>query len=303
MGRRGKRREGGLNGILCIDKPSGSSSAWLARSIGRRLGTLRVGHAGTLDPFATGVLVVLLGEATKLSRWITAHEKEYIATIQFGTETDTLDREGDVTKTTSISAGWLTPERLNEQWPHFLGEKAQVAPVYSAIRVDGKRLMHEARAGREVSPPERNVTCMSLELRELNVEKHQATVHMRCSKGYYVRSFARDLGRRLEVGAHLAELRRVRSGPFDLELGVSPEEASREHLVPLGVALQDVPVISLNESEEKDISHGRPIRAGGTEPTALLVNAQGTPLAMAVRSAEEEWRVERGLNWSETASE
>jgi tRNA pseudouridine55 synthase len=301
MGRRGKRRQGGLNGVLCIDKPSGSSSAWLARTIGRRLDTSRVGHAGTLDPFATGVLVVLLGEATKLSRWLTAHEKEYIATIQFGTETDTLDREGEVSKTSPIPPGWLTPERLNEQWPEFLGEKKQIAPIYSAIKVDGKRLMHEARAGREVSPPERDVTCMSLELLELNVEMHQASVHMRCSKGYYVRSFARDLGRVLGVGAHLAELRRVKSGPFDLAFSVSPEEADRDDFVPLEVALEGVAVISLDASEEKDISHGRRIRAVGTAPTALLINAQGTPLAMALRTTDEEWRVERGLNWSEAA--
>ena len=303
MGRRRKRDQGNVHGILCIDKPSGPSSAWLARKVGRQLGTGRAGHAGTLDPFATGVLVVLLGEATKLSRWLTAHDKEYVATLQFGIETDTLDREGEVTATTELPSGFLTRERVTEELASFRGLREQVAPVYSAIRVKGKRLMNEARAGREVTPPVRQVECFSLEVLDVNTELGQVTVQLHCSKGYYVRAFARDLGRRLNVGAHLVELRRIRSGPFSIDLAVSPEDASLTACVELGRALEEVPVVCLDDEQVTHIRHGRRIKASGSSEVAMLTDSANRPVAVAVRTDDQQWRVERGLNWGDDSIE
>ena len=296
MGRR-RRRQGGPSGILSIDKPEGVTSATLARAIGRRLESGRAGHAGTLDPMATGVLVVLLGEAAKLSRWLVAQDKEYLATFQLGTETDTLDRMGEVVATHVVPPGALDESRIKEVLGQFVGRRAQVAPAYSAIRVDGKRLMDEARAGRAVDPPTRDVQCFDLELREVDVERSMIELRIHCSKGYYVRSLARDIGRELGIGGHVASLRRTRSGPFSVTSAALAHEAGVDDFVPLSAALGAIPIISLDAQQCDYVRHGRKIPAQADLAQALLVDTTGLPLAMASRTEDGQWQVERGLNW------
>ena len=302
MGRRRKRNPGNVHGVFCIDKPSGPSSAWLARRIGRELGTSRAGHAGTLDPFATGILVVLLGEATKLSRWITAHDKEYIATLQFGSETDTLDREGEIVATSAVPPGALTRETVQSECRSFVGVHDQVAPVFSAVRVYGKRLMNEARAGRDVTPPVRRVECFALDVLDFDQSTCQATIKLHCAKGYYVRAFARDLGRKLGVGAHLVELRRTRSGPFSLDFARTPENVAPGDSVSLNEVLEEIPMVQLDAQAVEHIKHGRRIAASENAEFALLTDRDDRPLAMAALTPDGQWRVERGLNWTRSAT-
>lgn len=295
MGRR--RRQGGPSGIVVIDKATGTMSATTARGIGRRLETARVGHAGTLDPLATGVLVVLLGDATKLARWLVAHDKEYEATIQFGVTTESLDRDGLVVLQRPIPEGSLAPDALRAVLAEFVGPSQQVVPRVSAVKVDGKRLLNEVRAGREVNAPTKDVTCFALELRSVDLMQGTCDVRVHCSKGYYIRSLARDLGERIGCGAHIKELRRTRSGPFVLSAARSPDTVSMVDTLPLSLALPELPQLEISDAEVEDIRHGRQIPANGGASEVLLCDPKGVPVAVARRTPDARWQVERGLRW------
>jgi tRNA pseudouridine55 synthase len=213
-------------GVLVVDKPGGMTSHDVVAKLRRLLGTRRVGHAGTLDPMATGVLVALVGEATKLGSHLTLHDKRYLARVAFGRATDTLDAEGATTTTEAVPA-WLLDElrggepggRLAQALELERARTEQVPPAFSAIQVDGRRSYDRARAGEEVSLPPRPVAVHALRLVASAVAgggEPWADLDLHVGKGYYVRSFARDLGERLGVPAHLAALRRTASGPFAL---------------------------------------------------------------------------------------
>ena len=298
MGRRRKRNPGNVHGVFCIDKPSGPSSAWLARRIGRELGTGRDTRARLIPlrrefcrALRRGNKVLALDHGTR---------QEYVATLQFGSETDTLDREGRLLQRV-VPAGALTQQIVQRECSSFVGVHDQVAPVYSAVRVDGKRLMNEARAGRDVTPPVRRVECFSLDVLDFDQSTCQATIKLHCAKGYYVRAFARDLGRKLGVGAHLVELRRTRSGPFSLDFARTPEDVAPEDSVSLNDVLEEIPVVRLDANAVEHIKHGRRISASENAPFALLTDCDDRPLAMAALTTEGQWRVERGLNWTRSA--
>ncbi len=221
-----------MNGVLVVDKPSGMTSHDVVARVRKALGTRRVGHAGTLDPMATGVLVVLVGEATKLEPYLAADDKGYVARVSFGRATDTLDAEGRTTATGEVPE-WLREEitgasagrRIAEA---VAGEEArteQVPPAYSAIHVDGRRSYERARAGEDVRLPPRPVAVRRLTVIDGGVPEDGGdpwiAMRVEVSKGYYVRSLARDLGERLGVPAHLSFLRRVRSGAFTIDGAVS----------------------------------------------------------------------------------
>ena len=217
-------------GVLVVDKPGGMTSHDVVAQARRLLGTRRVGHAGTLDPLATGVLVVLVGEATKLGPYLTADDKGYVAEVAFGRATDTLDAEGATTTSAAVPP-WLREEMARVDRPRLaaafaaeLARTEQVPPVFSAIHVDGRRSHDRARAGEVVELAPRPVAVRRLELIEGAVAADAAEPAIRLevdvAKGYYVRSLARDLGDRLGVPAHLAALRRTRSGAFRLDEAV-----------------------------------------------------------------------------------
>jgi tRNA pseudouridine55 synthase len=203
-----------LHGIILVDKPAGITSAEVVRRIKHRLakGT-RVGHLGTLDPFATGLLPILLGEATKLAPFLQAGEKEYVGIVRLGAETDSLDVTGTVVRTAPVPA--LEGVRLAELAARFTGVIEQTPPVFSALKRDGVRLYDLARRGGEVAPPPPR----QVEIRLLELEATAADAlrfRVRCSTGTYVRSLARDLGLALDSAAHLFELRRTRNGIFEI---------------------------------------------------------------------------------------
>ncbi|HVA84446.1 MAG TPA: tRNA pseudouridine(55) synthase TruB [Candidatus Binataceae bacterium] len=203
-----------MDAVLIVDKPAGITSAEVVRQIKARVRPARVGHLGTLDPFATGVLPILIGEATKLAPFLQDGEKEYEGVIRLGVETDTLDRTGAETQRTEVPA--LTSEMLADAAARFTGRVVQQPPIFSAIKRDGVALYRLARRGVEVEPP----PAREVEISRLKLDALDATsIHFvaACSTGTYMRSLARDIGVALGTVAHLAELRRLRNGSFTLE--------------------------------------------------------------------------------------
>jgi tRNA pseudouridine55 synthase len=266
----------GPSGILIVDKPVGPTSHDVVGKARRKLGTRRVGHAGTLDPMASGVLVLLVGEGTKLGPYLTAHWKRYRARVAFGLATDTLDREGTETARAEIPA-WLREELAAiahgaAPGPHlaaaFAGELAragQIPPAYSAIKVEGRRSYDRARNGEEVELPEREVTLRGIVAAGADAagELPFVDVDLDVSKGYYVRSLARDLGQRIGLPAHLAGLRRTASGPFTLERAVQLDHIQPDGLIPVPTAaMEALPAGRLTEEGSLRAHHGKSLNEG-----------------------------------------
>lgn len=203
-----------MNGVIVIDKPAGITSAEVVRRVKRLVKPARVGHLGTLDPFATGVLPVLIGEATKLATFMEGGDKRYSGLIKLGVETDTLDRDGSVVRTAPLPA--VDREALAAVEDKFTGSITQVPPVFSAIKRDGVPLYRLARKGAEVEPPEPRM----VEIKSLRLDASASDTlrfELVCSSGTYVRSLARDIGVAMDSAAHLIELRRLWSGGFSID--------------------------------------------------------------------------------------
>lgn len=226
-----------LHGVLVLDKPTGLSSATAVDHVKRTLGAARAGHGGTLDPIATGVLPVCLGAATKLAQFLLADDKAYIADGILGVETDTLDRGGRIVAERPAEARAVREDAVRAALARRVGEQDQVPPMYSALKQGGKRLYHLARAGEEVERAPRRIRIDQLEL--LAFEPPRFRVAIACTKGTYVRSVIADLGAELGCGAHLAELRRTRSGRFTIAQAVTFEQLAALDLASALVPLTD----------------------------------------------------------------
>jgi tRNA pseudouridine55 synthase len=250
-----------MHGIIIIDKPAGPTSAEVVRLVKARLGRKsRVGHLGTLDPFATGVLPILVGEGTKLAPFLQESEKEYSGLIALGAETDTLDGTGEVIRTAPVPT--LEAYRLNELAADFCGEIEQTPPIFSALKRDGVPLYKLARRGDEVAPPPpRRVEIKQLELAV--EEPVSIRFNVVCSPGMYVRSLARDLGIAMGSAAHLAELRRLRNGAFSIGRAVTLATAleqlelgDRSVLIGLRAALPGLAEVELDDALERRLRNG-----------------------------------------------
>jgi tRNA pseudouridine55 synthase len=272
-------------GVLVIDKPSGPTSFDVVRRIRRALGAGKAGHAGTLDPAATGVLAVCVDDAVKLQQWLTDGDKVYEAVVAFGAATTTEDAEGEVTEAGDPSA--LSADALRAILPRFTGELAQVPPMYSAVRVGGRRLHEAARAGEEVERAARRVVVHALTLDGVEPVGadglRRARLTVRCGKGTYVRTLAADLGRALGVPAHLAALRRIEASGFRIEgaipleqaeaLGRTDPAALRARLVSPADALGGLPAVTLDAGAVRAVAQGKRVRADA--PAAALVRVLG----------------------------
>ena len=247
-------------GVLVIDKPEGPTSHDIVEVARRVLGT-KAGHTGTLDPLATGVLPLVLGKATRLSRFFQNQDKEYLAQIRLGKSTETYDREGAVVRKGPVPK--LTTREVREILDRFVGEIPQRPPLYSAIRVQGRRLYELARSRQGGDPPLRQVTIHGIELLEQRPEEWTVRIH--CSAGTYIRTLAHDLGGAVGCGAFLESLRRTRSGVFDLSQAISSErmgeEWGRAHF-PLEKLLPELPLVELDDPEAKRVRHGGRVDAG-----------------------------------------
>ena len=214
------------NGILILDKPSGMTSHDVVSVIRRKFGMRRVGHAGTLDPLATGVLIILLGPATKLFDKFSSFDKAYEAAVRFGIVTDTADIQGNTLKT--FPCEHISQSLIETALEKFRGEIEQKPPMFSAVRFEGKRLYELARRGIAVDIKPRKINISTLQL--LDFSFPEAKLYMECSKGTYVRKIAEDLGESLGCGGCISQIRRVRVGPFRIEDAVPLEEANESHI-------------------------------------------------------------------------
>ncbi len=256
-------------GILVVDKAAGVTSFDAVALARRAFGMRRVGHAGTLDPPATGVLPLLIGEATKLTPYLMDHDKEYVATLRFGLTTDTHDLSGQVLTTAPVNG--LSRERVDAACRPFVGRILQVPPMYSAVHHEGQRLCELARRGVEVERTPREVVVTSIVVED--VGEATATLRIVCGKGTYIRILAADLGTALGCGAALERLIRTRVGPFTLRSAVSwsdlvdaPLEALRARLLPMDAALADWPATRLDVDRARRFCHGQPAELA--EPVA-----------------------------------
>ena len=264
MGRR--KRPATTHGIAVVDKPSGVTSHDVVAMLRRRFDERQVGHGGTLDPSATGVLVVAVGKATKLLRFVEKTKKAYLGEIVLGTETNTLDADGEVTATHDMSA--VTFEQAQAAVAeHLTGDIEQVPPMVSAIKIDGKRLHELARDGIEVERPPRPVTVHSFQLMPTE-DPMVFLAAVECSPGTYIRTLAADLGHLLGGGAHLRSLRRTAVGRFTIGEAAGPDECE---LLPVEEAVRTLDRVDLTDGLDDMVAHGRVLpRWEGEGPWALF---------------------------------
>lgn len=282
-------------GVIVVDKPEGPTSHKVVSIVRTGTGVRKVGHAGTLDPRASGVLVLCLGPATRLSEYLSSSNKSYAAKIRFGESTETYDAEGE---TTSFTGEFPTEVEIESALEAFRGRIQQVPPPYSAIKIQGRKAYELARAGQRVDLDPRTVTVY--ELTKLEYEPPELSIRIECSAGTYIRSLAHDLGAALSTGAHLAALRRLKAGPFGLEDAVSLEvleEAMRRGewqswLRPPSEALPDFPIITVEKPELEKIRNGQRIPSKDEATGLARALAQDGELVAILESAENgrEWQ-------------
>lgn len=246
-------------GFLNIYKPKGMTSHDVVARLRKILGIKQIGHTGTLDPFATGVLPICVGKATKLIEYL-SDDKEYVAVVQFGKNTDTYDLEGEITETFDKI---VSEQEISNALYSFEGELSQVPPIYSAIKINGKKLYDYARKGESIEIKPRNVHIYSIKLLDFDKNLQQAKIRVACSKGTYIRSIAYDLGKLLGCGGYLCALERTKAGDFCLENALNLDEVQEKdtalsYLInPLDV--MNNTVHNLSESEKDKVLHGMAI--------------------------------------------
>jgi tRNA pseudouridine55 synthase len=299
------------NGWIILDKPLGLGSTQAVGAVKRNLREagygkgIKVGHGGTLDPLASGVLPIALGEATKLAGRLLDASKVYEFTVQFGSETDTLDLEGKVIGESTVRP---TAAEVAAILPRFTGPIVQVPPAYSALMVDGQRAYDRARAGETVELKSRAVTIHSLGLHPEEEEPEQATLIAHVSKGTYIRSLARDIAFALGTRGHVTMLRRLRAGPFGLDRAISLDKlnevgkgAPLENVIlPLEAGLDDIPALNLGPEQARAVQQGR-ILTGLPHDDGLYWARFGTVPIALVELAGNNLRVIRGFNLHDVA--
>jgi tRNA pseudouridine55 synthase len=266
------------SGILNINKEKGITSHDVVYLVRRAVGGGKVGHAGTLDPLATGVLVVLIGQAVRTSEFVMELPKVYRATITLGVATDTYDADGAVESTADAD---VTEAQARAALRRFVGEIQQTPPPYSAARIDGKRAYRLARQGNPMTPPPRTAHVYRLDL--IRFAAPLIEIEVECAKGTYIRSIAHDLGSDLGCGAHISELVRTRVGPFEIDTALSsaalPEalqgDGLDEHLRPTDLGLADLPALVVEIEDEKDLRHGQEVRGKSYDLTPSVDVADG----------------------------
>lgn len=299
-----------LHGWIVLDKPIGLGSTTAVSAVKRILRQAgepktKVGHGGTLDPLASGVLPIALGEATKLCGRMLDATKAYEFTIRFGQETDTLDAEGEAVARSNVRP---TIAQVEAILPIFTGEIEQVPPAYSALKIDGKAAYSRARAGEELNLQPRTVTVHPLSMSDRDAARDETafdeiTLSATVSKGTYIRSLARDIARALNTVGHVTMLRRTRAGPFSLESAISLdflEEAAKarrltETVLPLTAALDDIPALPVTPDQARLLRHGQMLFGFPAKPGLQLATEDERPVALVEASADG-LRVVRGFN-------
>ncbi len=264
-----------MDALFRIDKPAGPTSRAVVTAVQRRLGVRKAGHAGTLDPPATGLLLVCVGQATKLVPWLMDAHKEYECGVQLGTETATDDATGDVVR----GAPWqhVSREAFVGAIQRFVGEHLQVPPRVSAVRVGGRRAHARVRAGEDVEPSLRPRPVVLYAAEVIDWSPPRARLRLRCGRGYYVRALVRDLGRHLETAAHVTDLRRTRIGAHRVADAVPPHCVEPTDGLPLEDAVDHLPLVRANAAAARRLGHGQRV-ALGDGVTAEAAVQPGEPM-------------------------
>lgn len=274
------------DGVVVLDKPSGATSHHMVGKLRRLLGIRKIGHAGTLDPMATGVLILGVGRATRLLGHLALHDKRYLATVRLGERSDSDDADGTVEPVADASS--LTRADVEAACAPLRGEIQQVPSTVSAIKVDGKRAYALAREGKEVALKARTVTVTRLDVLETRIDGAclEVDIDVECSSGTYIRAIARDLGEALGVGGHLTALRRTRIGGYSLDDAVTLDDAAPELMSMAEAARRSFPVVELTPEQCAEVRFGRPLPIAVGEGVTGLVSPGDQLLALYTRKGD-----------------
>lgn len=281
----GRRRPPKVSGVALVDKPAGCTSHDVVQMVRRGIGQSQVGHTGTLDPAATGLMVTTLGRATRIGRFLEATDKEYLGLIRLGRSTTTWDGEGETVESKPVKS--VPKKAVEDVLERLRGEIEQVVPVFSAVKVDGERLHAKARRGEAVEGPRRRVIVYELEL--ISVVGPDLRIRAVVSKGTYIRSLAVVVGRALSYPAHLARLRRTRVGPHKVEDAYSPDRFGEADppVIDAAQALLHLPARAITAKERQDVAFGRPLRVPSSSPEGAfrIIEPSGGLAAVAHASS------------------
>lgn len=251
-----------MDGILVINKSKGLTSNDIVKKVKKILNT-KVGHTGTLDPNATGVLPLLLGNATKISKYLINHDKEYEAVIKLGAKTTTADVEGKIIEEKEVNKEKLKKENIEEVLKSFIGKQQQIPPIYSAIKVNGKKLYEYARQGKEVEIKARNIEIYDLKLLKIDSKNDELTINVKCSKGTYIRSLCEDIAVKLETLGYMKELNRIQVGEFNIKDSVTIEEFKANienkdysNIIGIEKIFKEIPEIIIKQREYEKYLNG-----------------------------------------------
>ena len=256
-----------MNGIINVNKPLGITSHDVVYRLRKMLGIKKIGHTGTLDPDADGVLPMCIGKGTKLAELITGYDKQYLTEMTLGAITTTQDKSGEVLETFAVN---VDEEQIRIAVQKFVGEISQIPPMYSAIKIDGKKLYELAREGKTVERKPRQVTINNIEIKDINLEENTVTMLVDCSKGTYIRTLCQDIGMSLGCGGYMSELTRTKTGRFSLEdaytldeIAQMVEKGNMSFLTPVEEATPEYPRVTVAEKNAKKICNGIKVRVEG----------------------------------------
>jgi tRNA pseudouridine55 synthase len=249
-----------MDGILVVNKPLGKTSFDMVAQTRREFHTKKVGHIGTLDPMASGVLPILIGNCTKLSDYLMDHDKDYVAIIKLGMSTNTGDQEGEIVEEAEVDKSILEETKVEEALNSFVGESEQIPPMYSAIKINGKKLYELARAGQTVERKPRKIYISNIELLNIGKEKNEIKFKVTCSKGTYIRTLCEDIAKKLGTIGYMTELTRTRVGEFNIE--------DEGKVISLEELLSKNPSKELDDNEYRKLSNGIMVDFGNKDNTA-----------------------------------
>lgn len=279
-----------MDGILLLNKEIGDTSFQAINKAKKIIGASKVGHSGTLDPFASGLLVVTINKATKVNQFIESLTKEYIATLKLGVKTSTLDLEGEVIATKEVPN--LSKELIIHTLDQFKGKIKQVPPMYSALKVEGKRLYDLARQGIEIERKEREVEIFDIEL--LNFTNDTIEFRVSCSKGTYIRTLGEQISEKLNTFGHLISLVRTKVGNFELSNAYKLSELDNYKLLPIKEALSNYPKIKLNDENIIKVKNGHKFHFNSSQEEVLIVDNNDEPIAIYYKDGNI-YKSKRGL--------
>lgn len=278
-----------MDGVVIINKPKGMTSQNVVSKVKRILNEKKVGHAGTLDPNATGVLPILVGKATKISKYLIEHDKSYEAIIKLGEKRSTGDIEGDIVEKKEIKLDKYTSEDIQNILNMFLGKTKQIPPMYSAIKVNGKKLYEYAREGKEVELKERDIEIFNIQLKNVDYENQEISYIVDCSKGTYIRTLCEDIAKKLNTVGYMKELTRLRVDKFNISNAITLEELEEkknnsnfEDIIPIESLFSDKPKIILTNKKENLFLNGVKLTFNNEDGTYLIYNEKKSYVGLGI---------------------